>query len=91
MNPMCEFDSIEGFWAHWPFVPRPSDAFNDGSTKRPVEGRNIKAFGVFKKDIEPRWEDPANAKGSELVVAKSFSTEVLDLYWENLVFGLIGK
>ena len=51
----------------------------------------IKAFGVFKKGIEPRWEDPANIKGSELVVSKSFNLEALNLYWENLVFGLIGK
>jgi len=92
LNPMCEFDSIESFWSHWPFIPRPSEAFNDGSSnKKQVEGRMIKAFGVFKKGIEPRWEDPANIKGSELVVSKSFNLEALNLYWENLVFGLIGE
>lgn len=46
---------------------------------------------VFKKGIQPTWEDPLNANGSELVAVKSFNVEVLDLYWENLVFGLIGE
>lgn len=56
-----------------------------------VDGRTIKAFGVFKKGIKPEWEDPANKNGSELQALKTFTPEVLDSLWENLVLGLVGE
>lgn len=68
-----------------------SDVFGDGQNKIYVEGRIIKAFCLFKKGIQPRWEDVANKSGSELVASKSYSPEVLDVFWENLVMGLIGE
>jgi len=68
-----------------------SDVFGDGQNKILVEGRIIKAFCLFKKGIQPRWEDVANKTGSELVASKSYSPEVLDVFWENLVMGLIGE
>ena len=68
-----------------------SDVFGDGQNKIYVEGRIIKAFCLFKKGIQPRWEDVANKTGSELTASKSYSPEVLDVFWENLVMGLIGE
>jgi translation initiation factor 4E len=65
--------------------------FGDGRGKVYVEGRIIKAFGLFKKGIQPAWEDPANKLGCELVATKSFNSDVLDIFWENLVIGLIGE
>lgn len=65
--------------------------FGDGNNKIFVEGRQIKAFGIFKKGIHPTWEDPLNKNGSELTAVKNFSSEVLDCFWENLVLGLIGE
>lgn len=91
LKPVCEFSTVEDFWKYWMFIPKPSEVFGDGQNKILVEGRVIKAFGVFKRGIKPEWEDPANAKGSELVALKSFNSEVLDTFWENLVMGLIGE
>lgn len=91
LREVCEFQTIEDFWKYWPYIPKPSEVFGDGQSKKTVEGRTIKAFGVFKKGINPTWEDPANRAGSELVSIKSFNVEILDLYWENLIFGLIGE
>jgi hypothetical protein len=68
-----------------------SDVFGDGQNKIYVEGRIIKAFCLFKKGIQPRWEDVANKTGSELVASKQYAPEVLDVFWENLVMGLIGE
>ena len=68
-----------------------SEVFGDGNNKIFVEGRIIKAFGMFKKGIQPQWEDAANKNGSELVASKSYSSDVLDVFWENLVMGLIGE
>jgi hypothetical protein len=65
--------------------------FGDGQTKIVVDGRVIKAFAVFKKGIQPAWEDPANKNGSEFQCLKTFTPEVLDAFWENMVMGLIGE
>jgi len=91
LKEVCEFNTIEDFWKYWSFIPKPSEIFSDGHQKKSVDGRMIKAFMVFKKGIAPTWEDPLNSNGSELVAVKSFNVEILDLYWENLVFGLIGE
>ena len=76
---------------HYILIYSFSDVFGDGQNKILVEGRVIKAFCLFKKGIQPRWEDTANKTGSELVASKSYSPEVLDVFWENLVMGLIGE
>lgn len=55
-----------------------SEIFGDGQSKVLVEGRIIKALGMFKKGIEPTWEDPANKASSELVAVEKFNSEVLD-------------
>lgn len=68
-----------------------SEVFTEGSQKKLVDGRSIKAFGLFKRGIKPEWEDSANQGGCELTAVKSFQFEVLDIYWENLVLGLIGQ
>jgi len=91
LREICDFSTVEEFWQYWMFIPKPSEVFGDGRTKIYVEGRIIKAFGLFKKGIQPAWEDPANKHGCELVATKAFAPEVLDIFWENLVMGLIGE
>lgn len=63
----------------------------DGNTRKEVEGRSIDAYSVFKKGIRPEWEDPANKTGGELSCRKTMTADALDIYWENLVHGLIGE
>jgi hypothetical protein len=54
---LCEFSTVEGFWAYFHFLPRPSDIFTEvvaGSyppqlLKRKLDGKNLEAFGLFKK------------------------------------------
>lgn len=46
---------------------------------------------MFKKGISPKWEDPANKSGSDLIAMRNVTPENLDLLWENLVLGLIGE
>lgn len=69
-----------------------SEVFYDGHTKKIIEeNRTIGGFCLFKKGIKPEWEDPANATGSELVCRTLKSMAVVDIFWENLVLGLIGE
>lgn len=91
LRPICTFKTIEDFWKYWSYVPRPSEVFFDGQQKRLVNGRFVEGFSLFKKDIRPEWEDPANSKGGELTCRKNLDVNTLDLYWENLVLGLIGE
>ena len=56
-----------------------------------VNGRHIEGFSLFKKGIRPEWEDPANVSGGELSCRKMLNVDILDLYWENMAFGLIGE
>lgn len=65
--------------------------FGDGTKKVLVDGREIKALGIFKKDIAPEWEDPANSVGAELDASKPLSMDALDTHWESIVFALIGE
>ena len=92
MREVCEFNTVEDFWRYFAYLPRPSEVFNDGSsTKKEVNGRVLDGFSLFKKGIKPAWEDVANRSGSELVCRKTMNTDVVDLYWENLVLALIGE
>lgn len=91
MREVCEFSTVEDFWKYWSFFPRPSEILFDGHTRKEVEGRTIDAFSVFKKGIKPEWEDPVNRSGGELTCRKTINAEALDVYWENMVLGLIGE
>ena len=91
MRQICTFSTVEEFWRYWSFIPRPSEIFFDGQSRKEVEGRIIEGFSLFKKGITPAWEDPANVKGSELACRKTLPVDILDLYWENMALGLIGE
>ena len=68
-----------------------SEIFTDGNNKKASLGRPIKAYAIFKKGIQPKWEDPSNQNGCDIVIKKYFPTDILDIYWENLVLGVIGE
>jgi len=88
------FNSVEDFWRYYNHLPAPSDVFYNGKTRKrvgpPGEDRTIESFSLFKDGIAAEWEDPANIRGGEWWLRKRMKPEVLDRYWENLVFGLVG-
>jgi hypothetical protein len=49
MREACEFSSVEDFWRFWSFLPRPSEVFFDGNTRKEVEGKTIDGYSLFKK------------------------------------------
>ncbi|CAE7713398.1 Eif4e2, partial [Symbiodinium microadriaticum] len=67
------------------------EVFYVGQTRKEVDDRVIRVFGLFKKGITPEWEDPANSLGSELICRSIRSLDAADVYWENLVLGSIGE
>mmetsp|Transcript_39591 Transcript_39591/g.61845 ORF Transcript_39591/g.61845 Transcript_39591/m.61845 type:complete len:190 (+) Transcript_39591:76-645(+) len=91
MQELCSFSTAEGFWRYFNHIPRPSEVFFDGQTKKKVGDRQVESLSIFKKGISPEWEDPANQSGGEWTCRKNLDPNVLNTYWENLVLGLIGE
>ncbi|KAK3809942.1 MAG: hypothetical protein J3Q66DRAFT_316992 [Benniella sp.] len=49
-------------------------------------------YHMFKDGIKPMWEDPANANGGRWVInLLSKNTELLDRYWMELAYSLVGE
>lgn len=70
MRVVCEFSTVEEFWKVWHNVPRPSELFFDGESRKEINGVQIEALSVFKKGIVPEWEDACNRYGSQVFSLK---------------------
>lgn len=97
------FDSLESFallWKHTTYCS-PAKLFydlqNDISKKlvSPEEGgeeKIVDGLFLFKKGIEPKWEDPANSKGCTIwCELTALNGESIDQFWRDLVFAVIGQ
>ncbi|KAG5187279.1 eukaryotic translation initiation factor 4E-like 1 [Tribonema minus] len=91
MTSLGEFNTVEDFWRFYNNIPKPSQVFFDGKSRKRVGDRQIESFSIFKKGIRPEWEDPANARGGEWSCRERLQPIVLDTLWESLVLGLIGE
>lgn len=93
MKQLCDFQTVQDFWGYFNHLPTPSQVFFDGECRKKVglEAKTVEEYSLFKKGIEPEWGDPANACGGEWFCRAYFEPEILDLYWQNLVMGLVGE
>jgi len=91
MTDLCSFSSAESFWRYMNHIPKPSQVFFDGEMRKQVDGKQVEEYSLFKKGIEPEWGDPANVTGGEWFCRQYFDGSVLDLYWQNLIMGVIGE
>jgi len=91
MAKLCEVATIEDFWKAFNNIPKPSQLFYDGRTKKKFADRTVESFSVFKKNIKPEWEDAMNRAGAEWFCRKAFQMPQLDDFWTNLVLGMIGE
>lgn len=89
---IAEFDTVEGFWKYWRHIPPPSDFFYTKKEARLTLGeRDVIAFSVFEKGVEPCWEDPKNTNGGEWRIRKFKNFQELDYAWFDAVLLLIGE
>jgi translation initiation factor 4E len=54
----------------------------------------LDAFSVFKKGINPKWEDPKNTKGCQLdweMRIDEKNDTLIDVIWEDLVIACLGQ
>jgi hypothetical protein len=93
MKELGSFTTVEDFWRYFNHLPKPSDVFFDGESKKRVgtDNKTIEEYSLFKKGVFPGWEDPQNAPGGEFFCRQTFEGEVLNLFWQNLVLGLVGE
>lgn len=93
MSELCHFSTIEDFWKYYNHLPKPSDVFFDGDCKKKIgpDERIVEEYSLFKKGIEPEWGDPRNVVGGEWFCRQNFDPDTLDLFWQNLVLGVIGE
>jgi len=91
MEKLCEVATIEDFWRAWNNIPKPSQIFFDGKTKKRFANRSVESFSLFKKNIKPEWEDAMNRTGAEWFCRKQFPMQQLDDFWQNLALGMIGE
>lgn len=93
MKPLCSFSTIEDFWSYFNHLPKPSEVFFDGECKKNVgpDNKVIEEYSLFKKGIEPEWGDPANKSGGEWFCRSHFESDILNMYWQNMVMGVIGE
>ena len=93
MKELGTFSTIEDFWRYFNHIPRPSEVFHDGDSKKRVGEKNeiIEEYSLFKKGIEPEWGDARNKDGGEWFWRTNLDADVLDLFWQNMVLWTIGE
>jgi len=76
---VCAINSIEDFWRLYNNIRPPSLL---------TTGQN---YWLFKRNIEPKWEDPANESGGRWMVNMARSrSDILDACWEKLLLAAVG-
>ncbi|KAF8755594.1 Eukaryotic initiation factor 4E [Rhizoctonia solani] len=59
--------------------------------KPPSKLERSSNYHMFKEDIKPMWEDPANANGGKWVITMRNNPVLLDRCWSWLAMGLVGQ
>eukprot|EP00934_Nitzschia_sp_Nitz4_P004667 Nitzschia sp. Nitz4//scaffold389_size11954//3153//4203//NITZ4_009009-RA/size11954-augustus-gene-0.12-mRNA-1//-1//CDS//3329549990//4657//frame0 len=93
MKQLCCVNTVEAFWSYFNHVPRPSEVFYDGDSRKKIgpDSITVEGYSLFKKGIEPEWEDPQNVIGGEWFCRQYFEPATLDQYWMNLVVGAVSE
>jgi translation initiation factor 4E len=75
MQKICTFDNLDTFLYCWQNLPHsdPRQIFCERNqthqiTRKVTNDRTIEAIAVFEDGINPTWEDPINAEGSDFSV-----------------------
>ncbi|EDX09468.1 eukaryotic translation initiation factor 4E1 [Drosophila simulans] len=79
-NEITSFDMVEDFWSLYNHI------------KQPSEIRVGSDYSLFKKGIQPMWEDPANKFGGRWVINMGRGSKAeLDKLWLDVLLILIGE
>lgn len=78
---IASFDTVEDFWSLYNHI-KPASELRQGTD-----------YSLFKKGIQPMWEDNANIRGGRWLISldKKQRTNELDRYWLDIILCLIGE
>jgi len=81
LKQIITFDTVEDFWRLYNNIV-PASQLSAGSD-----------YHLFKEHVEPKWEDPANARGGKWIINLSTKgrAENLDKLWLWTVLACIGE
>jgi len=80
-RPIITVTTVEDFWSLYNHI--------EVASKLPVGAD----YSIFKEGIFPDWEDPRNQEGGRWIISlhKKQKQELLDTYWLEIIFFLIGE
>ena len=90
---LANFETVEKFWFYFKHMPLPSTVFFNNLSEWGVHNDSgIEGFSVFRKGIQPTWEDPQNKRGGEFYFRYlSNNVQLFDYLWEECVLAFIGE
>jgi hypothetical protein len=91
---LSEFSTSKSFEDSFNDIPKLVDVFNVLQENGMIgfslhDKKQVEAFSVFRKGIQPTWEDPQNAVGGHYEFNGRFLLEELDWLWENMIKHMI--
>lgn len=94
MKQIVNFSTVKEFWGCWSHLPQPSELLEGKKFVRESGGsRNIvDSIAIFRKGIQPEWEDPQNANGGHFQLTLKpgkLSAGLIDELWNNVVLGMV--
>jgi len=80
-RPIITVTTVEDFWSLYNHI--------EVASKLPIGAD----YSLFKEGIFPDWEDPRNQDGGRWIISldKRHKQELLDTYWLEIIFFLIGE
>ncbi|XP_017055203.1 eukaryotic translation initiation factor 4E1 [Drosophila ficusphila] len=79
LRSLGSFSTVEDFWSlYWRIEP-------------PSKLKNGSDYFLFKSNIQPMWEDPANKEGGRWLIALQKGSTNLDAAWLDMLLCLIGE
>jgi hypothetical protein len=98
------FDNVYDFWEYYNKLPGPSSLFYQTEYSKPYymygnKKREVSSISLFRRNIQPKWEDPKNKHGGELSLRKFYVDEntfnkpiqYLDNLWLLLCMAVVGE
>jgi hypothetical protein len=51
----------------------------------------LNGVAIFRKGIDPAWEDPKNKKGGDFsALLRKTTREIMKKYWDRIILAIIG-
>ena len=97
-----EFSTLEEFAMIWKLTPygHPSNLFFDVERQmskkfqsKPNQDDSVtESLFLFRKGVNPEWEDPHNKNGTSLIMEfKNYGSKIIDGIWQSVVFAMVGS